>query len=57
MRKYWDEAAVYSQPSTSILKRNAKESMQKQQKNTLCGGSQDQSVESGSLSGNSEPLQ
>lgn len=32
MRKYWDEAAVYSQPSTSLLKRNAKESMQKQQK-------------------------
>lgn len=32
MRKYWDEAAIYSQPSTSLLKRNAKESMQKQQK-------------------------
>lgn len=29
MRKYWDEAAVYSQPSTSLLKRNAKESMDK----------------------------
>lgn len=32
MQKYWDEAAIYSQPSTSLLKRNAKESMQKQQK-------------------------
>lgn len=32
MRKYWDEEAVYSQPSTSLLKRNAKESIQKQQK-------------------------
>lgn len=32
MQKYWDEATIYSQPSTSLLKRNAKESMQKQQK-------------------------
>lgn len=32
MRKYWDEAPVYSQPSESLLKRNADESMKKQQK-------------------------
>lgn len=32
MRKYWDEDQVYSQPSESLLKRNAGASIKKQQK-------------------------
>lgn len=32
MRKYWDEEQVYSQPSESLLKKNAGESKKKQQR-------------------------
>ena len=32
MRKYWDEEQQFSQPSESLLKKNADESIKKQQK-------------------------